>query len=149
MKRAVLADIWGDTVDLRNLAGGIVIGVVLSFSCYLGASVIIASQNPHLAPNLVSAYSLLFGIGGCVLSAVVSANLFKPKRTLNEAEFSENDRERVLQELNIDLEKEREELKYVDDKVLQEMKDLKLYELFAGTEEAPLPARKTVKDGET
>ena len=127
MKRAVLADIWGDTVDLRNLTGGILIGVVLSFCCYLGASTAISSQYPDLAANLVSAYSLLFGIGGCVLSAVVSANLLK--------------------ELQIDLEKEREELKYVDEKVLQEMKDLRLYELFAGTSENAPPAR-TVKEGD-
>lgn len=92
-------------------------------------------QAPDLEAKLISAYSLLFGIGGCVLSAFVSANLFKPKRTLNEAEFSEADRDRVLKELKIDLAKEREELAYVDEKVLQEMKDLKLYELFAGPEE--------------
>lgn len=147
MKRAVLADIWGDTVDLRNLTGGILIGVVLSFCCYLGASTAISSSYPDLAANLVSAYSLLFGIGSCVLSAVVSAKLFKPKRTLNEEEFSEADRERVLKELQIDLEKEREELKYVDEKVLQEMKDLRLYELFAGTSENAPPAQ-TAKEGE-
>ncbi len=134
MKRTVLADIWGDTVDLRHLGSGILIGIILSLSCYLAANTVIASQSPDLEANLLSAYSLLFGIGGCVLSAVVTANLFKPKRTLNESEFSENDRDRVLQELKIDLAREREELKYVDDKVLQEMKDLKLYELFAGTD---------------
>lgn len=135
MKQAPLADIWGDTVDLRNLGKGIIIGIIISISCYLGASRIIAMQAPDLEVKLISAYSLLFGIGGCVLSAFVSANLFKPKRTLNEAEFSEADRDRVLKELKIDLAKEREELAYVDEKVLQEMKDLKLYELFAGPEE--------------
>ena len=87
-----------------------------------------------MAEKLVSAYSLLFGIGGCVISAIVSANLFKPKRTLNEEQFSEQDRDRVLKELNIDVKKEKEELKYADPKVLQEMKDLKLYELFYGPE---------------
>lgn len=134
MKRTVLADIWGDTVDLRHLGGGIIIGIIISLSCYLGAYWMIAAQHPDLPANLLSAYSLLFGIAGCVLSAVVSAKLFKPKRTLNEAEFSESDRDRVLQELKIDLQREREELKYVDDKVLQEMKDLQLYDLFAGAD---------------
>ena len=40
----------------------------------------------------------------------------------------------VLKELNIDVKKEKEELKYADPKVFQEMKDLKLYELFYGPE---------------
>lgn len=132
MKKTCLADIWGDTVDLYDLGKGIVIGIVISISCYLGAHEIIITQAPEIAPKLVSAYSLLFGIGGCVISAVVSAKLFKPKRTLNEEEFSEKDRDRVLNELNVDISKEQEELKYADVKVLQEMKDLKLYELFYG-----------------
>lgn len=38
----------------------------------------------------------------------------------------------MLQELNIDVAKEKEEIKYIDAKVLQEMKDLKLYDLFYG-----------------
>ena len=148
MKRAVLADIWGDTVDLRNLTGGILIGVVLSFCCYLGARTAISSQYPDLSgePRLGVLF-IVWHRRTCVPSAVVSANLFKPKRTLNEEEFSETDRERVLKELQIDLEKEREELKYVDEKVLQEMKDLRLYELFAGTSENAPPAR-TVKEGD-
>lgn len=134
MKQIPLADIWGDTVDLRHLGIGVIIGIVISLTCYLGARQIILIQAPDLETSLLSAYSLLFGIGGCVLSAVISANLFKPKRTLNEAEFSESDRDRVLSELKIDLNKEREELKYADEKILQEMKELKLYGLFAQTE---------------
>lgn len=37
MKKTCLADIWGDTVDLYDLGKGIVIGIVISISCYLGA----------------------------------------------------------------------------------------------------------------
>ncbi|KMO87505.1 hypothetical protein AB840_01975 [Megasphaera cerevisiae DSM 20462] len=149
MRQAPLADIWGDTVDLHHLGIGVIIGIVISISCYLGASTVIAMQAPNLEEKLVSAYSLLFGIGGCVLSAVISANLFKPKRTLNEAEFSEEDRDRVLQELKIDLVKEREELQYVDAKVLQEMKELKLYELFAGPAVPEGKGENAEKRGET
>jgi hypothetical protein len=132
MKNGNLADIWGDTVDLHDLGKGIIIGIIISLTCFLGAHKLITMQNPDLTEKLVSAYSLLFGIGGCVLSAFVSAFLFKPKRILNEEQFSEKDRERVLQELNIDVAKEKEEIKYIDAKVLQEMKDLKLYDLFYG-----------------
>lgn len=134
MKQKLLADIWGDTVDLRNLGIGILIGIVISLTCYLGSRYIISICFPELEGSLVAAYSLLFGIGGCVLSAIITANLFKPKRTLNEAEFSESDRDRVLKELKIDLFKEKEELQYADKKVLQELKDLKLYDLFANAE---------------
>ena len=95
MKQVYLADIWGDTVDLHDLGKGIIIGIIISLSCYLGANKMIAMQAPDMAEKLVSAYSLLFGIGGCVISAIVSANLFKPKRTLNEEQFSEQDRDRV------------------------------------------------------
>lgn len=148
MKQQFLADIWGDTVDLHDLGKGIVIGIIISLTCYLGASKIIALAAPDLPEKLNSAYSLLFGIGGCVLSAVVTANLFKPKRTLKEEEFSEEDRDRVLKELNIDPEKEKEELKYADKKVLQEMKDLKLYDLFAGTSAKADTAAGTAKGDE-
>ena len=136
MKQAPLADVWGDTVNLRDLGYGMIIGIVISISCYLGASFVIKAQSPDLPANLVSAYSLLFGIGGCVLSAVVSAKLFKPKRTLNEEEFSEADRDSVIKELKINLAQEKEELKYLDPKVEQEMKELKLYGLFSGTDES-------------
>lgn len=149
MKQERLADIWGDTVNLHDLGKGIIIGIAISLSCYLGAHSIIATQAPNIAPKLISAYSLLFGISGCVLSAIVSANLFKPKRTLNEEQFSEEDRERVLKELNIDVEKEKEELKYADSKVLQEMKDLKLYDLFYGTSEVEHPSDDLLKGGKT
>lgn len=149
MKQARLADIWGDTVDLHDLGKGIIIGIVISLSCYLGAHTVIAMQAPDMTAKLVSAYSLLFGIGGCVLSAVVSANLFKPKRTLNEEQFSEDDRERVLKELNVDVQKEKEDLKYADPKVLQEMKDLKLYDLFYGSPETKCTSGDAVKGDET
>ncbi|WP_333594835.1 hypothetical protein, partial [Anaerospora hongkongensis] len=65
------------------------------------------------------------------LSAIISAKLFKPKRKLNEEEFSEEDRLAVLEELKIDIDKEAEELQFVGAKVIQEMKDLQIYDLFA------------------
>ena len=60
------------------------------------------------------------------------------------------ERQKALEERRINAAakmKEREELKYVDEKVLQEMKDLRLYELFAGTSENAPPVR-TVKEGD-
>lgn len=146
MKQAPLADVWGDTVNLRDLGFGMVIGIAISISCYLGAHYVISVQSPDLPKNLVSAYSLLFGIGGCVLSAIVSAKLFKPKRSLNEEEFSEDDRESVVKELKIDLQREKEELKYLDPKVEQEMKDLKLWGLFSGTDDTSTDMKEKAGD---
>ena len=125
MKQVYLADIWGDTVDLHDLGKGIIIGIIISLSCYLGANKMI------------------------VISDIVYANVFKPKRTLNEEQFSEQDRDRVLKELNIDVKKEKEELKYADPKVLQEMKDLKLYELFYGPERTEQTPSSPPKGDET
>ena len=144
MKQVYLADIWGDTVDLHDLGKGIIIGIIISLSCYLGANKMIAMQAPDMAEKLVSAYSLLFGIGGCVISAIVSANLFKPKRTLNEEQFSEPG----FSSLYVN-EFEKEELKYADPKVLQEMKDLKLYELFYGPERTEQTPSSPPKGDET
>lgn len=132
MEKTTYADVWGDTVNLRHLASGMVIGIVISLAFYIGALKLIQGNFPKLPVNLMTAYSLLMGIVGCIISAVVSAKLFKPKRTLNEEEFSEADRNIILDELKVDRAKEAEELKTVEPAVVAEMKSLQLYELFVG-----------------
>ena len=133
MEKKNYADVWGDTVDLKHLASGMVIGIVISLGCYIGGIRWLQASFSALAPSLMSAYALLMGIVGCVISAMVSANLFKPKRTLNEESFSVEDRNIVLEELKIDRAKEAEELKSVELGIVAEMKELQLYELFEDT----------------
>ncbi len=132
MEKKAFADVWGDTVNLRHLAIGMILGIVVSLSCYIIGLKVIQANYPKLAANLMTGYALLVGIGGCLLSAVVTANLFKPKRTLNEEDFSEDDRALVLNELQVDRAREAEELKLASPAIIEEMKDLKLYDLFAG-----------------
>jgi hypothetical protein len=132
VEKKAFADVWGDTVNLRHLAIGMILGIVVSLSCYIIGLKVIQANYPKLAANLMTGYALLVGIGGCLLSAVVTANLFKPKRTLNEEDFSEDDRALVLNELQVDRAREAEELKLASPAIIEEMKDLKLYDLFAG-----------------
>lgn len=132
MEKPIYADVWGDTVNLKHLVFGMIIGIVISLAFYIGALKLIQANFPKLPANLMTAYSLLMGIVGCIISAVVSAKLFKPKRTLNEEEFSEADRNIILDELKVDRAKEAEELKTVESAVVEEMKSLQLYELFVG-----------------
>lgn len=135
MKKHLYGDVWGDTVDLYDLGKGIIISVILSTSCFIGALWLIQISEPELTPNLASAYALLFGIGGCVLSAVVTAKLFKPKRIMNENKFSKEDQQAVLKELKIDVRKERKALETAEPAIIQEMKELELYEMFAGKDD--------------
>jgi len=132
MQNENYGEIWGDTVDLRHLLMAMLIGIVVSLTCYfIGLKYIVANYS-HLAKNLSDAYALLIGIVGCLLSAVISAKLFKPKRILNEEKFSTEQLYKVLEELNIDQNQEAEELKTVSPQVVAEMKSLQLYDLFAG-----------------
>lgn len=130
-KMLFLADVWGDTVNLKHLAGAMAIGVVLGFSFFWCGLQAIKTVKPDMQPSLQSAIALLVGIAGCLLAAVISAKLFPPKRTLSEQQFSSEDRERVLTELQVDRVREAEDMKTMPDDILQEMKELQLDQLFA------------------
>jgi len=125
------ADVWGDTVDLRHLSIAIVIGIAVSLTFYLVGLKLIVRSFPKIPQNLTQAYALLIGILGCLVSAVVSTKLFPPKRTLRESQFNAQEREAALSELQIDWEREREELKTLSPQIVAEMKELQIYEIFA------------------
>jgi cytochrome c biogenesis protein CcdA len=125
------AEVWGDTVDLRHLSIAIVIGIAVSLTFYLVGLKFILRSLPKTPQSLTQAYALLIGILGCLVSAVVSTKLFPPKRTLRENQFNAQEREAALSELQIDWEKEREELKTLSPQIVAEMKELQIYEIFA------------------
>ena len=125
------ADVWGDTVDLRHLSIAIVIGIAVSLTFYLVGLKFILRSLPKTPHSLTQAYALLIGILGCLVSAVVSTKLFPPKRTLRESQFNAQEREAALSELQIDWEREREELKTLSPQIVAEMKELQIYEIFA------------------
>ena len=117
-----LVEIWGDTADQGHLAWSIVIGVAVSLTGYLVASRVLASvvSTPELAR-----------LGGCVVSGLICAKLFTPKREVVEGTDPDPRwREEVLAELA----GERGDLGSVDDlppSVVREMKELEIYDLFA------------------
>lgn len=80
-KKVVYAELWGDRVTLKELLIAAVIGIVLTMGCYLAASSYFLN-NPDIEPGLAKGYSLMVGIGGCILSAAISSRLFQPKRII-------------------------------------------------------------------
>ena len=124
-----LVEIWGDTADLGHLAWSIAIGVGVSLAGYLAASRVLAGTVG--TPELARAYAMLAGLGGCVLSGLICAKLFGPKREVVEGGAADPRwREEVLDELA----GEHGDLGSVDDLppvVVREMKELEIYELFA------------------
>lgn len=136
MEKRTYAEIWGDVVDIKNLACAIIIGLVVSVTFYIVGLQVIHSMMPDLSESLNKAYGLLIGMVGSLLSALISAKLFKPQRIVNEGEgYVEEDQYAVLKELGVDLEKEAELLKAADPQIIAEMKELEIYDLFAGKNE--------------
>jgi len=129
------AEVWGDTVDLRHLAWAICIGIGISVLGYYCASQWLISVVE--SRQLAHAYAMLAGLAGCIIAGVICAKAFPPKRSVTETEISVDPqwREEVLQELSL----QSGGMGSVSDLppvVAQELKELKLYELFADAERA-------------
>lgn len=124
-----LVEIWGDTADLGHLAWSIAIGLVVSLAGFLVANRVLASTVG--TPELARAYAMLAGLGGCVLSGLICAWLFAPKREVIEGTGADPRwREEVLAELA----GEHGDLGSVTDlppAVVREMKELEIHDLFA------------------
>ena len=125
-----LAEVWGDTVDLRHLAWAIAIGTGISVLGFYLASPWLATVVE--SRQLAHAYAMLAGLAGCVIAGVICARAFAPKREVTELDTSNDPewRREVLEELA----RQPGGLGTVQDlppAVVQELKELKLYELFA------------------
>lgn len=125
-----LAEVWGDTVDLRHLALAIAIGTGISVLGFYLASRWLATVVE--SRQLAHAYAMLAGLAGCVIAGVICARAFAPKREVTELDTSNDPewRREVLEELA----RQPGGLGTVQDlppAVVQELKELKLYELFA------------------
>uniref|UniRef100_UPI003F8688C7 hypothetical protein n=1 Tax=Cupriavidus ulmosensis TaxID=3065913 RepID=UPI003F8688C7 len=136
-----LVEVWGDTADTRHLAWSIAIGAVVSLTGFLIASRVLSGLVK--TPELARAYAMLAGLAGCLLAGVICACLFRPKREVIEGESADPTwREEVLDKLA----EEAGGLGAIADlppSVVQELKELQLYALFAARERrngAPLPA---------
>ena len=74
-----LAEVWNDTVGIRELAMATLLGVVLGVACYVLAALLLPRLGWGNADQQ-KGYALLFGIVGCLASGFMSASFFKPKR---------------------------------------------------------------------
>ena len=123
-----LVEVWGDTVDIAHLGQSIVIGAIISLSGYLLASRVLLAVVA--APEMARAYAMLVGLAGCLISGVICARLFPPKREVVERGADPFWLEEVLAQLVA----ETGTLGSIADlppSAVQELKELGLYELFA------------------
>lgn len=92
-----LAQVWGDTVDIRHLGLSITIGVAMSMGAFtLGRSLLVSWVRD---PGLAHACSMLAGLVGCLLAGVICALAFKPKRVVAERAIDTAARSEVLRML--------------------------------------------------
>jgi len=126
-------EVWGDTVTGRHLGLSVIIGVVVSLGAYLAAHAYLSRVVAET--SLAEAYSLLVGIGACVVAGVISGKLFPPKRRIV-VEAAEGD---SVAEVIATLSAERGGLGSVEDlpeATVRELKDLDLYDRFREAERA-------------
>lgn len=127
--KPVYTEVWGDTVVIRELLAASVICIVATMVFYfVGNGIFLGREGMEI--GLAKGYSLLIGILGCILSAVVCAKLFKPKRKVEER-LEQEDILHVLEAAGITPEEEAEALGVVDKAIIKEMEDLELYSLLA------------------
>lgn len=119
-------EILGDTVSPTNVIFSIIISIVLG----LGGFLVGKKLFPTIADEtMVNSYSLLLGIGGCVIALVLCAFLFKPKRILTESQTDKENARKLLENLQVDLEEEYEVIKK-DQAIRKEMEDLQIIDIF-------------------
>ncbi|MFM0193583.1 hypothetical protein PQQ65_10875 [Paraburkholderia strydomiana] len=126
-----LAEVWGDTVDLRHLAWSVALGVAISVAAFEAGKAVLSSAVSDAA--IVRAYAMLIGLGGCLAAGALSAFFFKPKRVVTDHTVGESDRQHVLKQLA----EEGGGIGSIADlppNAAAELKELGLYDLFAAYE---------------
>ncbi len=122
-------EVWGDTVILKELLYACLIGVVVTMTFFfIGQKVFHSIES--LDEGMANGYALLLGLGGCLISGVVNARLFKPKRTFD-GRLVGHDIEVVLEQAGMTVEEEIEALGKVDAEIIAELEDLEMYSLLA------------------
>ncbi len=124
-----LAEVWSDTVDLRQLAWAIGIGITISVAGFYAASRWL--RGMVASPELAHAYAMLAGLAGCVIAGVICARLFPPKREVIEHSSTHDPawRAEVLAEL-AEQPGGLGTLADLPESVVRELKELDLYDLF-------------------
>lgn len=123
-----LAEVWGDTVDLRHLTWSVMLGVAISVAAFEAGKAVLSSAVSDAA--IVRAYAMLIGLGGCLVAGALSALLFRPKRIVIDQIVDESDRLHVLKQL-ADEWGDIGSLADLPPSAEAELKELGLYDLFA------------------
>jgi hypothetical protein len=126
-----LVNIWEDAVDLRELLIGLAIGSAVGYAAYVLAFGALTRYFPDQGEGLIKGYSLLGGIVGCVVAAVLINLFVSPKRHVREADDGATGRTELLRTLGLDPKEERQALEDASPELIREMKQLQVYDLFA------------------
>ena len=129
IKQKPLTEVWGDTVNLRELLFAVLLGIVFTMGFYLMGRHIFL-QMDSLEPSLAKGYALFVGIAGCLISSVISAKVFKPKRIISEMQ-QDSDIEDVLAHAGMTVEEEIDALTKLHPDIIQQMENFSLYSLLA------------------
>lgn len=96
-----LLEVWGDTVDSRHLLASIALSVGIAVPVYFVAEWGFGVLTE--GGTLGHSYALVAGLAACVLSAVISANLFKPKRIVIEGSHDPGSRAAAMDAIEAEL----------------------------------------------
>jgi len=128
-KKQALTEVWGDTVNLKELLVAVLLGIVFTMGFYLVARHFFL-QIDSIEASLARGYALFVGIAGCLISSVISAKMFKPKRVISEMQ-QDHDIEDVLAHAGMTVEDEIDALIKLDPEIIKEMEKFSLYSLLA------------------
>lgn len=124
-----LTEVWGDTVNLKELLCSVLLGIVFTMGFYLAGRYFFLKMD-SLEPSLAKGYALFVGIAGCLISSVISAKMFKPKRIISEMQ-ADHDIEDILAHAGMTVEDEIDALIKLDPEIIKEMEKYSLYSLLA------------------
>jgi len=128
-KQKPLTEVWGDTVNLKELLCAVLLGIVFTMGFYLAARHFFL-QIDSIEDSLAKGYALFVGIAGCLISSVISAKTFEPKRVISEMN-QQHDIEDVLAHAGMTVEDEIDALIHLDPEIIKEMEKFSLYSLLA------------------
>lgn len=119
-------EILGDTVLPKNLLYSILMSICFSLGGYFLGEVLFPLFTEE---RMVSSYSLLLGIAGCLIALMINSRLFKPTRILNESEATQQGIDELFKDLQLKPEEEYEIIKN-DPVTRKEMEELGIIDKF-------------------
>ncbi|MFC5676859.1 hypothetical protein [Aeromicrobium endophyticum] len=126
-----LVEVWGDTVDERHVKIAVALGVLLAVPSFLGAREVLTTTMDN--QDLARTYSMLTGLAACLVSALVSARLFEPKRIVTERQLDPEEQIAAAMEL-AQLPQGLGTLDSLSEGEQEDMRRLGLYDVFAEAE---------------